>query len=335
MLRAAIVVSCLIVCVAHGDPLTEAEKQAILDAHNATREAVAAGSMPDDGTSGTYPSATNMTRLVWNETLETVAQGWADQCAFAHNPNRTQDWYAAGGSTSVNFIGENIAWAVGQTITGIYDLWANEHTFWSYQPLQFDAINIAGHFTQIIWANTTEIGCAAATCNNGFTFRYVTCNYLPAGNFIGQTPYLAGPPQSSCPEGFAPDAGHLCAPIVPLLHPVPDGATMPGSAMTATRVGSQIDLTWDTTSCGTAVDYHLYAGTIGDFEAVVDAHCEIGPTGAATIPMPGESIWWVIASADPSKVGSFGQGDGGERSLTDWQAHCSSSTQSLAESCED
>ena len=41
-----------------------------------------------------------------------------------------------------------------------------------------------GHFTQLVWKGSKKIGCGAA-CNSK-NKCYVTCNYYPAGNYIGQ-----------------------------------------------------------------------------------------------------------------------------------------------------
>ena len=38
----------------------------------------------------------------------------------------------------------------------------------------------AGHYSQMIWRNTTRIGCAMA--GGGF----LVCRYAPPGNFTGQ-----------------------------------------------------------------------------------------------------------------------------------------------------
>lgn len=43
-----------------------------------------------------------------------------------------------------------------------------------------------GHYTQIIWRNTTRLGCGIAT---GGGRDYVVCRYSPAGNFTGQFAY--------------------------------------------------------------------------------------------------------------------------------------------------
>lgn len=41
-----------------------------------------------------------------------------------------------------------------------------------------------GHFTQLVWKNTTTVGCGAANCD-GIGWLLV-CEYNPAGNVIGQ-----------------------------------------------------------------------------------------------------------------------------------------------------
>ena len=44
--------------------------------------------------------------------------------------------------------------------------------------------NKAGHFTQVIWKGSREIGIGRAFADKGQTV-YVVCNYFPAGNIIG------------------------------------------------------------------------------------------------------------------------------------------------------
>lgn len=49
-----------------------------------------------------------------------------------------------------------------------------------------------GHFSQIVWRNTEQVGCATVQCdslqNAGGSIRpfFTVCNYAPPGNFGGQ-----------------------------------------------------------------------------------------------------------------------------------------------------
>ena len=43
-----------------------------------------------------------------------------------------------------------------------------------------------GHYTQVVWRNTQQVGCAVAT---GGSDDFLVCRYWPAGNFVGQMPF--------------------------------------------------------------------------------------------------------------------------------------------------
>jgi hypothetical protein len=44
-----------------------------------------------------------------------------------------------------------------------------------------------GHFTQLVWKNTTSMGCARKECNkDDAPGWYVACEYWPRGNVVGQ-----------------------------------------------------------------------------------------------------------------------------------------------------
>ncbi|KAJ6759314.1 hypothetical protein OIU74_025899 [Salix koriyanagi] len=45
-----------------------------------------------------------------------------------------------------------------------------------------------GHYTQIVWRETKRIGCARVDCFGGRGV-FMTCNYDPPGNYIGEKPY--------------------------------------------------------------------------------------------------------------------------------------------------
>ena len=63
-----------------------------------------------------------------------------------------------------------------------------------------------GHYTQIVWATSTEVGCAYYRCpyltNTGYSnAAYLVCNYGPAGNYRGVQPYKVGPACTECSNG--------------------------------------------------------------------------------------------------------------------------------------
>ncbi|MCG6120676.1 MAG: CAP domain-containing protein, partial [Blastomonas sp.] len=43
-----------------------------------------------------------------------------------------------------------------------------------------------GHYTQIIWRGTRQVGCAIASNSQD---DYLVCRYLPAGNVMGASPF--------------------------------------------------------------------------------------------------------------------------------------------------
>lgn len=65
------------------------------------------------------------------------------------------------------------------------DDWYNEVKYYNYNTGSNIPGGRTGHFTQVVWKGTTQIGCGATYCNNYRQIFYV-CNYNPSGNYIGQ-----------------------------------------------------------------------------------------------------------------------------------------------------
>ena len=70
-------------------------------------------------------------------------------------------------------------------------MWYDEIQFYDYNnPGQKKAgseSEMIGHFTQVVWNNTLEIGCGLAKGSDNFI--YSVCNYSPPGNYIGAQNY--------------------------------------------------------------------------------------------------------------------------------------------------
>jgi len=71
------------------------------------------------------------------------------------------------------------------------DDWYNEINFYNFEEPGF-TLDTA-HFTQIIWKNTTKIGCGASVGKDGVTYK-VVCNYYKAGNIINSEQYSENVP---------------------------------------------------------------------------------------------------------------------------------------------
>ncbi|XP_064611671.1 peptidase inhibitor 15-A-like [Liolophura sinensis] len=68
---------------------------------------------------------------------------------------------------------------------------------------------VCGHYTQVVWAKSTKVGCGYAKCPtlkmpSGNTVKnaiFVACNYQVAGNYAGLPPFTMGKKCSKCPSG--------------------------------------------------------------------------------------------------------------------------------------
>jgi len=195
--------------------LSAASKQAILDKHNELRRRVAKGE-ETGGINAPQPSASNMKKLVWSTELETVAQRWADQCTFGHDKER--------GKLDGTYVGQNAYWggnsqqqdeaAVQAGMTTAAQKWYDEVTdpgFDSQTLNPYQSNAGTGHYTQVVWADTEELGCGMVYYQGDSFFEtLIVCNYAKGGNFIGSEMYKAGAACADCPAGYTCDDG-LCA----------------------------------------------------------------------------------------------------------------------------
>jgi len=117
--------------------------------------------------------------LQWSEDLARYAQQCADHlaatgCSMAH---RTQHRY-----------GENLFQGTAGRYTAVdaAKAWETEKKDYAGGILTEGNWHPAGHYTQMVWRDTTTLGCGQSTCSQTLI---VTCNYAPPGNYIGRRPY--------------------------------------------------------------------------------------------------------------------------------------------------
>lgn len=131
-------------------------------------------------------AAAGIPTLAWNNELAASAEKWASHLgttgAFEHSPDE-----------------------VGQPVEG-ENLWAGTRGYYSpesmvglwiaekrnFKPGIFPGnsrtgdVEQVGHYTQLMWRQTTAMGCAIANSRNE---DLLVCRYSTAGNVTGERPY--------------------------------------------------------------------------------------------------------------------------------------------------
>uniref|UniRef100_A0A8C4L5A2 ShKT domain-containing protein n=1 Tax=Equus asinus asinus TaxID=83772 RepID=A0A8C4L5A2_EQUAS len=59
-----------------------------------------------------------------------------------------------------------------------------------------------GHYTQLVWPTSHQLGCALAYCPHKTLKYFYVCQYCPGGNYVKRmnTPYKKGEPCGDCPH---------------------------------------------------------------------------------------------------------------------------------------
>ncbi|EEF29977.1 pathogenesis-related protein PR-1 [Ricinus communis] len=124
-------------------------------------------------------AALRMPPLIWDTRLANYAQWYANQRRFDCDLRHSNGPY-----------GENIFWGsgTGWTPAQAVTAWVSERKWYNYWSNSCYGHQECGHYTQIVWRKTRRIGCAKVTCSDDLGV-FMTCNYDPPGNYIGERPY--------------------------------------------------------------------------------------------------------------------------------------------------
>ncbi|MEN8213517.1 MAG: CAP domain-containing protein [Pseudomonadota bacterium] len=157
---------------------TPSDMEAFLQPHNAIR------------------SQHGLPALKWSAQLAGYARQWADHlqqrnnCNMKHRPRRGR--FAQQYGENLFWTGAR-RWSDGRIELQTYSpemvthAWADEMRDFHYPGNRCRPGKVCGHYTQIVWRDTREIGCARAVCRD--LSQIWVCNYNPPGNYIGEKPY--------------------------------------------------------------------------------------------------------------------------------------------------
>ncbi|OWZ02141.1 SCP-like extracellular protein [Phytophthora megakarya] len=175
------------VATVNAESYSEPDQAIWIDRHNYFR------------TTGLPWSASNMRRIGWDADLATKAATTASKCS-------------ATTSTGVNAF-QSSAKNASDAIDEAVQQWVVETAVSTIKTMAQPGSNgldvgvgVYNSYSQVVWAKTTSVGCATASCSGG---ELVVCEYSPAGNDGKSSWYNHGPQASQCPDGTAGQGG-LC-----------------------------------------------------------------------------------------------------------------------------
>ena len=135
------------------------EKAEFVNLHNKARAAVGVG------------------KVAWSDKLAAKALEHARYCQTGHIPGP---------------YGENLRWSGFGDSTGTpafaMSYWVGERPYYDYRSNNCLGGRECRHYTQVVWRDSTAIGCARVVCSNNLGV-FITCNYSPPGNYHGKSPY--------------------------------------------------------------------------------------------------------------------------------------------------
>jgi len=168
--------------------LSQETKDYIVDFHNQERAM-------------TRPPAANMLKMYWDDEIALMAQRWADACEYRDGLTHDKQRHIPGSF----YLGQNNA-AFTINFKVAFRHFSDEKFEYKYGVDYHHQMKngrcgfMVGHYTQMVWAKSYKIGCAATNCGNE-SRTAIVCNYGPSGNEIPfSQPYIAGEQCGMCPN---------------------------------------------------------------------------------------------------------------------------------------
>lgn len=153
--------------------------------------AVTSGAMPENAVNqkeilsahNRYRMELKILPLVWSNTLAAHAQDWAN-----HLAQSGKNIYHSRASGE----GENLWQGTSGffSYTQMVESWGKEKKY--FKNGKFPNVSKSGnwqdvgHYTQIVWRGTAEVGCGKSTSGE---YDIFVCRYSPPGNYVGEKVY--------------------------------------------------------------------------------------------------------------------------------------------------
>jgi|GEM_PF-1037570 len=124
-----------------------------------------------------YRAQVGVPNLTWSATVAASAQEWANNLGANNKFEHGKSQY-----------GENLYMGSGNRGgSAAVQSWGTEKANYHGEAIGEGDFSSYGHYTQMVWRTTTEVGCGSATTVDGGTVW--VCRYNPAGNLSGGKPF--------------------------------------------------------------------------------------------------------------------------------------------------
>jgi hypothetical protein len=126
------------------------EQQELLSSHNVVRKDAEPTAVPALGP------------LTWSTTRASAAQSYANNCTFQHSPGAVMGQYGEN-----LYASSNIPVPIRPTPATAVFSWSSEQQYYDYASNVCSAPNppgTCGHYTQLVWRPSTQLGCGIKFC---------------------------------------------------------------------------------------------------------------------------------------------------------------------------
>jgi len=128
--------------------------------------------------------------MTWDDDLARLAQGLANSCHWGHANMKLPNGKK---------VGQNLAyWSNPEaSVQSLVQLWIDEKHDYSIPSGVCAGGKVCGHYTQMVWRETTKVGCGLKKCPG--MGAYIVCDYAKPGNWVGEKAvHLGGSACSKC-----------------------------------------------------------------------------------------------------------------------------------------